>query len=175
MTPRSMSRTTLITNSFIFPPPTRFPFSFTLAYPSHLQYASFRYFELCRISVCTDVCLDFSLSEKLEADYRRSTHYSKPLPLPGPPGRRVVSGRPGASPGSTLSLRNTLMCHSLEGNNQVPWRQAITLCLNCLVSCKINTLLYIFREQQQQKNAAIGFKIFIQNTFPKTNYPKGAF
>lgn len=36
--------------------------------------------------------------------------------------------------------------------------------LDCLVSCKINTLLYIFREQ---KSAAIGFKIFILNTFPK--------
>lgn len=118
LTPRSMSRTTLITNSFIFPPPTQFPFSFTLAYPSHLQYASFRYFELCRISVCTDVCLDFSLCEKSEADYRRSTYYSKPLPLPEPLGRWVVSGRPGASSGSTLSRRNTLMCHSLEGTTK---------------------------------------------------------
>jgi hypothetical protein len=25
----------------------------------------------------------------------------------------------------------------------------LTLCLNCLVSCKINTLLYIFREQKK--------------------------
>lgn len=40
------------------------------------------------------------------------------------------------------------------------------LCLDCLVSCKINTLLYIFRDQKK-KSAAIGFKIFILNTFPK--------
>lgn len=92
MTPRSMSRTTLTTSSFICSPPTQFPFSFPCANPSHLQYTSFRYFELCRISVCTDLCLDFSLSEKLKGEvYRTSTHYSDPSPLTRPPGSWRVS------------------------------------------------------------------------------------
>lgn len=88
-----MSRTTLITNSFIFFPPTVSFFFFILAYSSHLQYTSFRSFELCRVSVCTDVCSDFSLFEKSEGDgCRRSTYYSEPLPLTRPPGCWVVSG-----------------------------------------------------------------------------------
>ena len=60
--------------------------------------------------------------------------------------------------------------HSLRGNNQVSWRWGLLLHHhNCLVSCKINTLLCIFREH---KNAAIGFKFFILNTFPKQVTPK---
>lgn len=62
-----------------FFPPTQFLFSFTLAYPSHLQYTSFRYLS-CVEFLCTDVCLDFSLPEKPEGDdYRRSTYSWKPL------------------------------------------------------------------------------------------------
>ena len=90
--PRSMSRTTLITNSFIF-----FPLLHSFHFLLHLltqpsAVHQFQIFELCRICVCTDVCLDFLPPEKSDAD-----DYGRNPLTPGSQhqglGRWVVSGR----------------------------------------------------------------------------------
>ena len=93
--PRSMSRTTLI---------TKIPFFFFLSYtisiffytclPQPSAVHQFQIFELCRVSLCIDVCLDFSLPEISEGDtYRRST-YSWDLLLLALGGHWVASEPP---------------------------------------------------------------------------------
>lgn len=147
-----MSRTTLITNSYIFffPSYTKFPFSFTFVYPSHLQYTSFRYLS-CVEFLCVEVCA-WTFPEKSEGDTnRRSTYPWEPLPGLG---FGVLGGLwavPGASCLHSAQSQQTPSMPFPGGNIQVPWRRGITLHCTCLVSCKINILLYIFREQQQKK------------------------
>lgn len=61
------------------------------------------------------------------------------------------------------------------GSNQVPWRWGRApppAHCNCLVSCKINTLLYIFREQ---KKCCYRVHNFHSEHFSKTNHPKDTF
>ena len=173
--PRSMSRTTLITNSYIFffPSYTKFPFSFTFVYPSHLQYTSFRYLS-CVEFLCVEVCA-WTFPEKSEGDTnRRSTYPWEPLPGLG---FGVLGGLwavPGASCLHSAQSQQTPSMPFPGGNIQVPWRRGITLHCTCLVSCKINILLYIFREQQQKK-CCYKVQNFHSEHFSETNYPKEAF
>lgn len=172
-----MSRTTLITNSFIFfSPPTQFPFSFTLAYPSHLQYTGFRY-SSCAESLCGQMCAwtflflrnlkgtitEDPLTPENECQGLGRWVVSRRSPEPPPSAVYCPSKRPNVPfPGGG----GTTKCH---GGG---WVGGIVLRCNCLVSCKINTFLYIFREQ---KKCCYKVQNVHSEHFSKTNDPKEAF
>lgn len=132
--------------------------SFYTCLPSRLQYTRFRCLR-CVEFVCTDTCLDPSPKKLEGGGYAIPTSCSD-LATSQPPGLCGL-WRPLQCTGPLEW--NALLCHprgtikcSGTSDHALP---------RLLVSCKINTLLYIFREQK--KSAAIGFKIFILNTFPK--------
>jgi len=164
-----MSRTTLITNSFIPHPLHNFHFLYTcLPQPSAVH--QFQIFELCRISVCTDVCLDFSLPEKSEgADYRRSAYSWE-----RGPGTRLLGGlwaAPGASfLGSVPSQQTPSRAIPWGGSTKCRGGGGLVLCCSCLVSCEINTFLYIFREQKKKvllRGSKFSFWTLFRNKSPQ--------
>lgn len=168
--PRSMSRTTLITNSFTFFPSDTISIFFYTCSPPPPAVHQFQIFELCRVSVYRCVLGLFSSREIWRGRLQKTHLLLGSVAVAPGAGHWVVPGWSLETP--SLQPRPSKY-HSLEGNNQVPWRQQLLLRRrNCLVSCKINTLLYIFREH---KSAAIGRKIFILDAFPIQITPKTHF
>lgn len=156
--PRSMSRTTLITSPFIFFPSYTISVFFYTCLPQPSAVHQFQVLELCRISVYRCVLGLFSSWETWRGWLQKIYLLLETIAVDSASGPWVVSGR---------SLE-PLSGHRPSRCPNRPW----SCYHNCLVSCKINTLLYIFREQ---KSAAIGFKIFILNTFPKQITPRKHF